>query len=72
MLITIILVPTVDTCDYFENINSKNAPLNLTDKCFAFLTIHHETKILENKHLFQWWLYHKDKKKITEYFIKIF
>lgn len=72
VLITIILVSTSDTCDYFENINSKNIPLNLTDKCFAFLTIRFKTKILENKHLFQWWLYHKDKKKITEYFIKIF
>ena len=53
MLITIILVPTSNTCDYFENINSKNIPLTLTDKCFAFLTIRYEKRILDHKNLFQ-------------------
>ena len=43
-----------DQYDYFETINSKNIPLTLTDKCFAFLTNKFPEEILQQPQAFQW------------------
>ena len=42
-----------DQYDYFETINSKNIPLTLTDKCFAFLTNKFPEEILQQSQTFQ-------------------
>ena len=73
IFITVLLINSKQY-DYFETINSKNIPLTLTDKCFAFLTNKFPEEILQQPQAFQWWLTLKksEKEKITKYFIEIF
>ena len=63
-----------DQYDYFETINSKNIPLTLTDKCFAFLTNKFPEEILQQSQTFQWWLSLKkvEKEMVTSIFVEIF
>ena len=73
IFITVLLINS-NQYDYFENINSKNIPLTLTDKCFAFLTNKFPEEILQQPQTFQWWLSLKktEKEMITSFFIEIF
>ena len=73
IFITVLLINSKQY-DYFETTNSKNIPLTLTDKCFAFLTNKFPEEILQQPQAFQWWLTLKksEKEKITKYFIEIF
>ena len=73
IFITVLLINS-NHYDYFENINSKNIPLTLTDKCFAFLTNKFPEEILQQPQAFQWWLTLKksEKEKITSFFVEIF
>ena len=52
IFITVLLINS-NHYDYFENINSKNIPLTLTDKCFAFLTNKFSEEILQQPQTFQ-------------------
>ena len=69
-----ILFINSDQYDYFETINSKNIPLTLTDKCFAFLTNKFPEEILQQSQTFQWWLSLKkvEKEMVTSIFVEIF
>ena len=73
IFITVLLINS-NHYDYFENINSKNIPLTLTDKCFAFLTNKFSEEILQQPQTFQWWLSLKksEKEMITSFFVEIF
>ena len=73
IFITVLLINS-NHYDYFENINSKNIPLTLTDKCFAFLTNKFPEEILQQPQAFQWWLSLKksEKEMITSFFVEIF
>ena len=73
IFITVLLINS-NQYDYFENINSKNIPLTLTDKCFAFLTNKFPEEILQQPQTFQWWLSLKKKEKemVTSFFVEIF
>ena len=55
-----------NTYEYFENLNSKNEPLNLKAKCYAYMASKYPNKVLQNKSIISWWLSNKYDKYIKK------